>query len=298
LFEEVGRTLAPVQLLPTLAMGAAAIVAHGSDEQKERFLRPVAEGALVLTAAIHEGPGSDPFAPAVEATVVGDGLQLSGTKIFVPAARVAGGMLVTAAVQGELVLVVVDPACAGVSLVEHETTSGEYEYDVTLEGVSVTGADVIGRGDGARAALQTLLNWTTAGLCAMELGVADRAVRMAASYTSERKQFGKPIGSFQAVAQRVGDAYIDVAAQRLTTWQAAWLLDQGLPATRELSIAKFWAAEGGHRACYAAQHVHGGMGVDKDYPLHRYYMESRRLELTLGGANTHLAELGRRMAES
>jgi alkylation response protein AidB-like acyl-CoA dehydrogenase len=130
----------------------------------------------------------------------------------------------------------------------------------------------------------------------MELGAAERALRMTAKYTSERKQFGKVIATFQAVAQRAADAYIDVEAIRLTTWQAVWRLAEKLPARRELSIAKYWASEGGHRACYAAQHLHGGIGVDKDYPLHRYYLLSKRIELTLGGAQEHLARVGAMLA--
>jgi alkylation response protein AidB-like acyl-CoA dehydrogenase len=120
---------------------------------------------------------------------------------------------------------------------------------------------------------------------------------MTAKYTSERKQFGKPIATFQAVAQRAADAYIDVEAIRLSTWQALWRLATGRPARRELLIAKFWASEGGHRACYAAQHLHGGIGVDTDYPLHRYYLMSRQIELTLGGAHAQLARLGRLLAD-
>jgi alkylation response protein AidB-like acyl-CoA dehydrogenase len=130
----------------------------------------------------------------------------------------------------------------------------------------------------------------------MEIGVAERALRMTAEYTSTREQFGKPIAKFQAVAQRAADAFIDVEVIRWTVWQAIWRLAEGLPAKQEVSIAKFWVGEGGHRVVYAAQHLHGGIGVDLDYPLYRSYLWSKQIELTLGSATQHLVRLGNDMA--
>jgi alkylation response protein AidB-like acyl-CoA dehydrogenase len=130
------------------------------------------------------------------------------------------------------------------------------------------------------------------GLCAIQLGVTDRALRIAASYTTEREQFGRPIGSFQAVQQRMADAFIDVEAIRWTMWQAAWLIGQGRQADRESSIAKFWAGEAGARVAATAQQVHGGIGIDTTYPLFRYFLWAKHNELTLGSAAAQLARLG------
>ena len=153
-------------------------------------------------------------------------------------------------------------------------------------------------GDPARGRdiVEWLLDRALLGVCALELGVAERALRITAQYTTERRQFDRPIGSFQAVQQRAADAWIDVEAIRLTAWQAAWRLAQGLPAREELLVAKFWAAEAGHRITYAAQHLHGGIGVDVDYPIHRYYLWSKALELTLGSGARQLARLGEAIA--
>jgi len=115
---------------------------------------------------------------------------------------------------------------------------------------------------------------------------------MTAKYAGERKQFGVPIGAFQGVTQRVGDAYIDVQAMRSSMWQACWRLDQGRDADKELAVAKFFASDAGARVVAAAQHVHGGMGFDRDYPLYRYFMTSKHLELTLGSAPESLTRLG------
>jgi alkylation response protein AidB-like acyl-CoA dehydrogenase len=119
---------------------------------------------------------------------------------------------------------------------------------------------------------------------------------MTAAYAATRQQFDRPIATFQAVSQRAADAYIDVESIRVTTWQAAWRLSSGLPAAEAVSIAKYFAAEAGHRVVYAAQHLHAGMGFDLEYPLHRYYLWSKQIELTLGCASQHLALLGQLLA--
>jgi alkylation response protein AidB-like acyl-CoA dehydrogenase len=128
-------------------------------------------------------------------------------------------------------------------------------------------------------------------------GVAETAVRMTAEYTKTREQFERLIATFQAVGQRAADAYIDAEAIRLTAWQAAWRVDAGLPAEAEVAVAKFWAADGGQRVVHAAQHLHGGVGVDRDYPLHRYFLWAKHLELTLGSATAQLLTLGSLLAD-
>jgi alkylation response protein AidB-like acyl-CoA dehydrogenase len=297
LLEQAGRHVAPVPLLPTLVFGAATIARFGSEAQKARWLPGVAAGKVVLTAALAEADSRDVEKPSTRATAAGDAWVIEGAKICVPAASLAARMVVPASAGGgRLVLALVAPDAEGVSLEAMETTTGELQHVVKFAGVRVIGEDLLAGPDLGASVLRWLVEHATAALCAMELGVAERALRMTAKYTTERKQFGKPIATFQAVAQRAADAYIDVEAIRLTTWQAIWRLASGLPASREVSIAKFWASEGGHRACYAAQHLHGGIGVDKDYPLHRYYLLSKQIELTLGGAHEHLARLGARLA--
>ncbi|MFN2428066.1 MAG: acyl-CoA dehydrogenase family protein [Candidatus Binatia bacterium] len=297
LLEQAGRHVAPIPLFPTLVLGAAPLAEFGTAAQKDGYLPGVATGKTVLTAALVDADSRDAEKPSTRANADGDGWILDGVKICVPAARMAARILVPATAAGDgIVLALVAPDADGVSLESEETTTGDIFHRVSLSGVKVSADDVLAGPDRGATALRWLVERSIAGLCAMELGVAERALRLTARYTTERKQFGKPIATFQAVAQRAADAYIDVEAIRLTTWQAIWRLSKGLPASRELSIAKFWASEGGHRACYAAQHLHGGIGVDKDYPLHRYYLLSKQIELTLGGAHEHLARLGEGLA--
>lgn len=126
--------------------------------------------------------------------------------------------------------------------------------------------------------------------------MSERALEITTAHLRERVQFGAPIGSFPAVQQRAADAWIELQAMRWTTWRAAWCLAEGRPAEREILVAKFWAAEAGSRIADTAQHLHGGLGVDLDYPIHRYFLWSKALELGFGGATSQLARLGRDMA--
>jgi hypothetical protein len=138
---------------------------------------------------------------------------------------------------------------------------------------------------------QWLVERYTVGLCALQLGVCERALELTAEHARTRVQFDRPIGSFQAVAQRLADAYIDVAAIRLTSWQAAWRLSEGLDAAEEIATAKFWAADAGHRVAHTAVHVHGGTGIDMSHEVHKYFTAAKRNEFELGGATAQLLKL-------
>ena len=143
-----------------------------------------------------------------------------------------------------------------------------------------------------------LVSRYTVGLCATQAGVLARALELTSEHAKSRVQFGRPIGAFQAVAQRLADAYIDVEAVRLTMWQAAWRLAAGLPCETEVATAKFWAADAGHRVAHTAVHVHGGMGIDTDHPVHRYFVAAKRTEFELGGATTQLRRIGAALARA
>jgi alkylation response protein AidB-like acyl-CoA dehydrogenase len=136
----------------------------------------------------------------------------------------------------------------------------------------------------------------TVALAAYQTGVLERALELTAEYAREREQFGRPIGSFQAVAQRLADAYIDVEAVRLTMWEAAWRIANALPGGTYIATAKFWAADAGHRVAHTAVHVHGGTGIDLDAPTHRYFTAAKRTEFALGGATAQLRKLGAELA--
>jgi alkylation response protein AidB-like acyl-CoA dehydrogenase len=303
LLVEAGAAVAPVPLWPTLVLGAAPIARFGTDDQRRRWLAGVATGETILTAALAEtgprsGDGGDGKQTHARARAAGGGWQIDGVKVAVPAARLAKGILVTARTENDqLGVFVVDPRASGVTLEEQIATSGEPWSRLTLRGAPVAPGDVLGEIGKGEEIVEWLTSRAVVGLCAMQLGVAERALRMTAEYTTTRQQFERPIATFQAVAQRAADAYIDVESIRVSFWQAAWRLANDLPAANAIAIAKYWACEGGHRVTYAAQHLHGGMGFDLEYPLHRYYTAAKQIEITLGSASAQIAKLGAELAQ-
>lgn len=296
LCQEVGRTAAPVPLWSTLMLGALPLARHADEATRADVLPRVAAGELVLTAALVEDLGSLPPPTAATTATAGGPVALTGTKHVVPSAHlVAAGVAVRALVpataeDGRTVVALVDLAGAGVTVVAGAGTDLEPLSTVTLDGAAGTLV-----GDDGEAVLRTITSLGTAGICARQAGTCDAALRLAATYTSEREQFGTKIATFQAVAHRLADAYIDTEAIRLTSTHAAWLLDEGLPAEEALAVAKVWATEGAQRVVHGAQHVHGGIGVDVDYPVHRFFRAAKAAEHTLGTASPHLVALGSRI---
>lgn len=293
LLEEVGRAVAPVPVLATLVLGALPVDRFGSAEQRRRILAPVAAGEAVLSAALDERQVEDPTAASVAARRDGGAWRLDGVAGAVPAAHLAARVLVPAATgDGVVGVFLVDPRGGGAEVARQESTSGEPLARLALSGAAVAPEDVLGDPRAGAEVVRWTVERALVGLCAIQVGLAERALRMTADYTAGRVQFGRPLGTFQAVQQRLADAYIDVEAMRWTTWRAAWRLAEGLSTEEEVAVAKFWAADGGQRVLAAAQHLHGGVGVDVDYPLHRYTLWSKQVELALGGASRHLWRLG------
>lgn len=290
---EVGWSVAPVPAYATLVLGADTIARHGNGEQVQRHLTDVVTGHRILTTGLTEPGRSDPASPATIARRDGSGWRLYGVKDLVPAAQIADAIVVPAVTDdGAVDLFVVDAHDAGVTVTPVPTTGGQPHADVTFDGASVSELDRLCASIDGAYAVRELHDRALVALCAQQIGVTERALRMAAAYTSEREQFGRPIGSFQAIQQRMADAFIDVEAIRWTTWHAAWLIDEGRSAHREASIAKFWAAEAGMRVAATAQQVHGGIGIDVSYPLFRYFLWAKHNELALGSASAHLARMG------
>jgi alkylation response protein AidB-like acyl-CoA dehydrogenase len=297
--EEVGRTVAPVPAVATIALGALAIVRHGTAEQRATLLPQVVEGRLLLAAALAEPGETDPRAPVTTAVRDGEGWLLTGEKAFVPYGAQADRVLVPAATgPGEVGVFLLDPTTAGVTVTALLTTSREPTAHLDLDGVRVTDDALLGgvADDRGPDLVNDIVLVGTTALACVQAGICDAALRMTADYTRERQQFGQPIGSFQAVGQRAADAYVDTELVRLTALQAAWRLGEGWPADDEVAVAKFWAADGGSRVVHACQHLHGGIGVDVDYPLHRYFLHTKQIEHTLGSPTRQLLRLGAALA--
>ena len=290
MLEEQGKRVAPVPLWPILTGAALPIAQFGSAEQRTRWLPGLIDGTLVLTGAFESAPGQDiPVAGVRENT----GLVLNGEIAAVTAAAVADGIVVPVRCADDSVAVVVVPTDATrVTVVPVDPTNRESAAAVRFADVEVPAADELS-GDGAR-----IVGWVRRrariAVAAVQLGVCEEALRMTAAYTSERVQFGRALSTNQAVAVRAADAYLDTEAIRLTTERAAWLLDSGREDEGESAslVAKWWASRGGLRVVHATQHLHGGIGADVDYPIHRYFLWGRQAAFTLGSADAVAAELG------
>jgi alkylation response protein AidB-like acyl-CoA dehydrogenase len=293
LLQQVGQTVAPIPAIETLVSAALPLAEFGTPEQKDRFLGGIAQGRTIVTPALVDAGSRNPLNPSAVAEPHGADWRVSGRFSNVAYADRAERILAPArTARGSIVVLLVDPKAEGVRLGEQRGTNGQPLWLLELDRARVPAVDVLGGAEHGEQVLRYLVDRTDLAICAVEYGIAEKALLMTASYSGERKQFRVPIATFQGVTQRVGDAYIDVQAMRSSMWQACWRLDEGLDAAKELAVAKFFASEAGARVVAAAQHVHGGMGFDRDYPLYRYFMTSKHLEFMLGGTNESLARLG------
>jgi alkylation response protein AidB-like acyl-CoA dehydrogenase len=285
-FDEVGRAVAPVPAVPTLV--TAHVLSKAAPAPIASLLPGVVAGDTILTTAF--GDPAD-----VTAGKDGDDWVLDGERNFVPYGGIADLVVVPAVHDGEIVLALLPKDSAGVTVTEQHTTNHAPQAELCLHGVRL-GADAV-LADAA-SILTELERHATAALSMVAAGVCSAALAMTAKYTSEREQFDKKIASFQAVGQRAADAYIDTEMIRLTALQAAWRLSEGWPADEEIAIAKFWVGDGGTRVLHACQHLHGGIGVDLDYPIHRYFLWGKQLDHELGTAHRQLLKLGAMLAAS
>ncbi len=294
--ERIGRTTAPVPYLETVVLGGLTIAAFGSEAQKQAILPALATGECRLTAALVE-PEGEIEVPSVRATGVDEGWRLDGVKLYVPAAELADQILVSAMTDRGPALFLVDRRAEGVTLSSLATTNHTPESRLELTDVRVALDARVGGLTQGREIIDWIDLRANAGLCSLALGCCGAALAQTAEYSKTRKQFDQPIAMFQSVAHRQADAYIDTQALRLATLEVAWLIAAGRDAEASVAIAKHLAADAGYRVTFAAQHIHGGIGVDREYPVHRYYTWARQIELTLGGSSHHLRRLGRLIAE-
>ena len=292
---ETGRVVAPLPLAwhgPT----ADSIARFGTAEQRTAWLPGAVDGRLVLTTALSEHRAWAPDRPTTGAEPTEGGWRLTGAKTVVPSGTVADLFLVPAETGGAVTVFLVRPDDPGARVQPQTLNDGDQAAHLELDGVVVPADRVLGRAGGGAEVLDHLVPRLVVGLCAYQLGVLEGGLALTASYAGSREQFGRPIGTFQAVSQRLADGYIDVQGARLTLWQAAWRLAEDLPAHVEVAVAKLWAADAGHRVAHTVVHVHGGVGIDLDGEAHRFFTAAKRLELTLGGATEQARTVGRALA--
>jgi 3-oxocholest-4-en-26-oyl-CoA dehydrogenase beta subunit len=295
LVQAAARSGVRAPLVDTAVAAALPLARFGTGEQRERLVSGFAAGLTHLVGALDRP--SRTVRPL--ATRSGDGWTLRGLVSHVPVADRAARVLVDAVDEdGRPGLFLIDPGSRAVTLTPHATADRLPRWHLRMEDARIADVDVVRDCGQASDVLDWALPRIEAARCAAQLGRCETALALTASYVSERKQFSRPVGSFQAVAHRLADAYVDTEGLRLTAWQAIWLLAEDRPAAEALAIATVWATEAPTRVGEAAMHLHGGTSVDLDYPLHRAYLGAKNDVLALGGPGRRIAALGDLLAVS
>ncbi|GAA2358355.1 acyl-CoA dehydrogenase family protein [Dactylosporangium salmoneum] len=294
---EQGRRVCLVPLWETAFLGALAMARYGTGKQRADWLPRIADGSAVITVALEQPGAARPWLPPVAATGSGDAWSVSGEVLSVPYGHVADAVVVPARLDsGATALFLVPCDGTGVRRQSFERTDRGRSTDLTLDSAP---AQPLGAGpaqDGGEDVLDWLLQRAWVGLAAIQLGVSQESVRQTATYLSQREQFGVPLATFQAAAHQAANCHIDTAAMEVTFWNALWRLETGRPAASAAHVAKWWSADTGDRVARVVQHLHGGIGSDITYPIHRYMLWSSQLANTLGSAGWHLEQVGAQIA--
>lgn len=294
LIEEIGRALVPAPYLSTVVYCGMAILAAGSDEQKREFLPKIAKGDLILTLALTEPSASwNANGVTVKAVPEGDDFVISGTKLFIPDAHVADYLLCVARTKDSdneedgITLFLVDAKSQGLSCTPLKTIASDRQFEVIFDKVKVPRKNMLGKPDQGWAIIKDILQKAALAQCALMVGGAQQVLEMTVNYAKERVQFGRPIGSFQAIQHKCADMATDVDGCRFITYQAAWKMHEGLPCDLEVSMAKAWVSEAYRRTCVEGHQIHGGIGFIKDHDMQLYYRRAKASELAFGDADYH-----------
>jgi alkylation response protein AidB-like acyl-CoA dehydrogenase len=264
----------------------------GSEEQKQKYLSKIASGELIFTLALTEASASyDAAAVKVTATADKDGYILNGTKLFVPDANVADYMLVAARTsQGKnpedgITIFIVDAKSSGISCTVLKTIANDKLCEVVFDQVKVPKENILGELDQGWSGAKKIIELAAVGKCCEMVGCIQQALDMTIDYAKERKQYDRPIGSFQVIQHYCADMATDVDGTKLSTYQAAWLASEGLPCTQEVAIAKAWAGQASQRVIALAHQIHGAIGVTIDHDLQYYTRRAKAAEVTFGDSS-------------
>jgi alkylation response protein AidB-like acyl-CoA dehydrogenase len=294
LLEEFGRALVPSPFVPTVLQVGLPLLWAGSDQQRRAYLPKLARGELIGTMAWHEPSAtSQPSGIETTATQQGENYILNGTKLCVPFAHVADFLLMvartgTGATPADgITLFLVDAKSAGIAITKLGTIADDHQCEVLLKDVSVPRHQMLGEAGEGWAIVEQVLQYGAVAKCAEMVGIAQQAFDISLNYAKTRVQFGRPIGSFQAIKHKLANMVIDVDGSRYVTYHAAWLLSEGLPAGHEIAVAKAWTNEACRRVVKEGQQVHGGIGYTKEYDLQLYTRRAKAAEIAFDDSDTH-----------
>ena len=294
LVEEFGRALVPGPYFYTVVLSGMAINEFGTDEQKKEYLPKIADGQAIMTFA-HTEPSGRWDAGGVSVTGVADGddFVLNGVKLFVPDAHVSDYLLVTVRTKESdnpedgITVFLVDAKTSGISYEVLKTIASDKQCEIVLEDVRVPRSSVLGEVDRGWPIVDQMLRRGAVGKCAEMVGNSQQVLEMTVEYAKTRVQFGRPIGSFQAIQHHCANMATDVDGSRFITYQAAWRLSEDMPCDREVSMAKAWVSEACRRVAALGHQVHGGIGFTKEHDMQLFFRRAKQAELFFGDADYH-----------
>lgn len=298
LLEEMGRACLPGPFFCTTVLGALTIIEAGTEDQNRQLLPPIVKGDAIVTLAFNEASDRwDAEGIRCVAQIRGDTYTINGTKLFVPNAHIADWLIVAARTstgdipESGITLFLVNRETKGITTTVLDTIDTDRQCEIQFQEVEVPSGNVIGQAERGWEVLQRTLEYATVAKCVEMVGGAQQVLDMTVQYAKERMQFGRPIGSFQAVQHRCADMATDVDGSRFITCLAAWKLSEGLPCSREVSIAKSWVSEAYRRVTKAGHQVHGGIGFTLDHDMQLYYRKAKASASAFGNANWHLNQI-------
>ena len=299
LLEEMGGACLPGPFFSHVVLAGLSILDNGGEAQKEKYLPGLIRGDKIFTLALAE-PGyhdGDPSAVAVEAAPHGSDFVISGTKLFVPDAHIADYLLCVARTkpQDEIAVFLTDAKNPGIRYTVLKTMAGDKLCEAVFDNVPVLVADVLRPAGDPQAAVWKVVQRAAVGKCCEMVGNFQRVLEMTVDYAKDRKQFGHPIGSFQVIQHYCADMATDVDAARLSTYQAAWMLSEGLPCAKEVAVAKAWIGQASQRIFALAHQIHGAIGATIEHDLHYYTRRAEAASLVFGDAGFHGEVMAREM---
>ncbi len=294
LLEEMSRAMLPGPFFATMVLGGMTTLVGGTEAQKQEYLPKIAKGDIIVTLALTEPSATyEPSGIQTAAKAQDSSYVLNGTKLFVPDAQVADSLIVAARTQGSgdpaqgITLFLVDAKAPGITITPLKTIAADKQAEVELKDVTVPASAVLGQVDQGWTTIARILEMAAVGKCAEMLGGADRVLEMTVDYVKERVQFGRPIGSFQAIQHHCANMATDVEGCRYVAYQAAWRVSENLPAAREVAIAKAWVSDAYQRVCALAHQSHGAMGFTKEYDLQLFTRRAKVAETVYGDSDYH-----------
>ena len=299
LLEEMGRACLPGPFFSTVVLGGLSILDIGSEEQKQEYLPKLIRGEKIFTLALTE-PGYhnyDASSVTVEATRDDGSYIINGTKLFVPDAHIADYLLCVARTKSRsgITIFLADAKNPGIKYTVLKTIGGDKLCEVVFDQMPVPKANILGRLNQGWNVVQKIIQRAAVGKCCEMVGNIQRVLEMTVDYAKERKQFDRPIGSFQVIQHYCADMATDVDSARFSTYQAAWMLSEGLPCTKEVAIAKAWVGEASQRVFALAHQIHGAIGATIEHDLHYYTRRAKAAELAFGDANFYREVVAREM---